>query len=451
MIDGKIVVNVTEDSYVGTAYGYNYTAATKDLQPEDATLNYVRSAIFEADVKYWTTVNASGEGQPGVHGPVIYVANTSRGKGDGSSPENAIGNAADYNSVRNQALAIIKANGGTNTDLPKDKSAIVSSVYKKSALYLALSKNGNQVINEGGYIVVCEPLTINSADAMRRSLSDFRWPTTGTKTIYFTSKYDGVDYRWKGAKVILDCVDQGLAIDMRSPTNWDNIVFEHKYNSKNGKGVDNGALLNCGGCKTVIGYNVGSIATDVNPDEEKRVEIYPSISGGGRYSDYKMPTHITINGGQWAMVVGGSWTGENTGSATIGIGGGKIGTVCGSGKPTSSKQLIGSVWIGLWGGEVDNVYGCGKKGIKWGSVAVGCGSGITINGKVYATHPDYEGDAITAIAYYYSSEINEKKFVGFSTINPQTGSTLVYLGAVAAFALVSTGVVIAKKRKRIED
>ncbi len=453
-IEGKITVNVTEDAYVGEAWGYHYTDATKDAQPKDATLNYVRSAIFAEDIKYWTTVNATGEGQPGVHGPVIYVATTSRGKGDGSSPENALGNAPDYASTRAQALAYIKANGGTNSGLPKDQSTFVTSVYKKSALYLALAKNGNQIIEEGGTIVVCEPLVINATDGMRRAFAEFRSPASGTKTIKITSVYDGVDYRWKGAKVVLDCTEVGLAVQIESPTVWDAVVIEHRYNSKNGKGVDNGALIAAAGNKLTMGYCVSSVAVDTNPDEEKRVEIYPSIAGGGRYQDFKKNTHLTINGGQWAMVVGGTWNGPNTGSATIGIGGGKIGTVCGTTKPTATNKkntITGSVWIGLWAGEVDNVYGVGKNGIKWGSVGVGIGKDIVINGKVYATHPDYEGDEITAIAYYTTGAIDEDKLVGFTTVSPQTGSTLIYLSVVAILAIVATGVVISKKRKTIED
>ncbi len=453
-VNGKIVTNVTGDSYVGTAWGYHYTSATKDAQPTDATINYVRSAIHEADVKYWTTVNATGEGEPGIHGPVIYVATYSRGTGDGSSPENALGNASDYWSVRAQALAYINANGGNNAGLPDAQSKVVTSVYKKSALYLALSKNNNQIINEGGTIVVCEPLVINATDGMRRSLADFRWPADGSKTIKITSVHDGVDYRWRGAKVVLDTVDLGLSIDIKSPTYWDAVVIEHRYNSKNGKGVNNGAVIAAGGNEITFGYCVTSTAVDVREEEDKRVEIYPSIAGGGRYSDYKKDTRININGGQWAMVVGGTWTGANTGHTTIGIGGGKIGTICGTTQPTStnSKYMVtGTAWIGLWAGEVDNVYGVGKNGIKWGSVGVAVGKDMVINGKVYATHPDYEGDTIPAFAYYNAAEVDEKKLVGFSTTSPQTGSPLVYLAAVAIIGLVGTSIVISKKRSKIED
>ena len=154
------------------------------------------------------------------------------------------------------------------------------------------------------------------------------------------------------------------------------------------------------------------------------------------------------------MVVGGAWSGTNTGSTSIGIGGGKIDTVCGTSKPTSSnsKHIVkGSVWIGLWGGEVKNVYGVGKAGIQWGSVAVGIGKGFTIKGKVYATHPDYKGKAIKAIAYYNPDAIRKNKLVGFTTVTPQTGSTLIYLSAAAVVGLVSTGVVVSKKKKKIDD
>ena len=452
-IEGKITVNVTEDAYVGTAWGYHFTTATEDKQPTDATLSYVRTAIAEADVKYWTTVNASGEGEPGVHGPVIYVATVARGTGDGSSPENAMGNDPSYAADFKKAQKLM-GSVESMSQLSKENQTFVGSVYKKLALYRALSQDNNAIIDEGGTIVVVDRLVINAADGFRRSLSEFRWPAAGSKTIRITSKYDGVDYRAKGARVVLDVTDVGLCVETKSPTIWDNLVFEHRYNSKNGTSVDSGALIAAAGNKIVIGYNVKTIANDTNPDEEKRKEIYPSLCGGGRYSDFKTPTHVTINGGTWAMVVGGAWSGTNTGSTTIGIGGGKITTVCGTSKPTSgnSKHIVqGSVWIGLWGGEVGNVYGTGKAGLKWGSVGVGIGKNCKIKGKIYATHPDYKGKDITAIAYFNEGVIKKNKLVGFTVVNPQTGSSIIYLSAAAVVGLVSTGIVVSKKRKKIED
>lgn len=449
--EGKITVNVTEDAYCGLAWGYYYTAEGAAFQPKDATINYVRSAIFEEDVKYWTTVNASGTGTPGVHGPVIYIATTSRGTGDGSSPENAMGNAANYEQQRQLALKYVADNGGSNSNLPADQAKVVGNVFRLTALYRALSQDSNAIIEEGGTIVVCDRYVLNAADGMRNSLSEFRWPATGTKTIKITSKYDGVDYRWNGARFVLDVSEIGITIETKSPTVWDDITIEHRYNSKNGTSVDKCGLIAAAGNKIVMGYNLSVVPVDINPEEDSRKELYPSICGGGRYQDFKTPTHVTVNGGQWTMVVGGSWTGTNTGSTTIGLGGGKVGTICGTGKPTGNGKVIGSTWIGLWGGEVDNVYGTGKGGRQWGSVAVGIGNGVTVNGKIYAAHPDYEGDDITAIAYYNAGAIDEEKLVGFTSINPQTGSPLFYLSAVAVVALVATGIVISKRRKRIED
>ena len=365
-----------------------------------------------------------------------------------------MGNDPSYAADFARAKKLMASVDGTMSKLSKENQTFVGSVYKKLALYRALSQDNNAIIDEGGVIVVVGELKINSADGFRRSLSEFRWPAAGSKTILITSKYDGVDYRWKGAKGDLDVTDVGLCVETKSPTVWNNLVIEHRYNSKNGTSVDSGALIAAAGNKIEFGYNLKTVAKDVNPDEEKRKEIYPSICGGGRYSDFKTNTHVTVNGGTWAMVVGGTWSGTHTGNTTIGIGGGTITTVSGTCKPTSSnaKHIVkGSVWIGLWGGEVGNVYGAGKTGLQWGGVAVGIGKNITVKGKVYATHPDYKGKAIRAVAYYNEGAIKKNKLVGFTEINPQTGSTLLYLSAVAVVALVSTGVVVSKKRKRITD
>ena len=447
----EIVVNIAKTAErVAKAWG----GVSEASIPANATINYDRSVTRDDEVKYWTTVNYVGsvENQPEPYLFTLYVANVSKGKGDGSSPENAMGHAEGYAKHRKQALDIIAKNKGTNTGLTDAQKAITGTVYSKNALYRALTYAGNKVVNQGGRIVVCGPLSIDVTDAMRKSLAEFKTPV-GAETITITS-YDGTtNFRSKGAKLVLDNSELGLCVEFGFPVILDNLTIEHKYNSKNGRGLSNVAMLAGKGNKITVGYNVKVIATDVNPDEEARVDLYPTIIGGHRYIDSKSDNYVIVSSGQWAAVVGGDWGSEHTGNATIGINGGKIGTVCGTTNPTNSNTkhvFNGSVWIGLWGGEVDNVYVVGIPGMIWGDASVGLG-GTTINGRVRAVHPDYEGEEeIQAWVFNYTDEqLNPRKVIGFETPVPATGSALPYLAVVATVSLVGATALIVSKKKRL--
>ena len=126
-------------------------------------------------------------------------------------------------------------------------------------------------------------------------------------------------------------------------------------------------------------------------------------------------------------------------------------TVCGTINPTNgTKKNIfnGSVWIGLWAGEVDNVYVVGKPGMIWGDASIGLG-GTVINGKVRATHPDYEGDEIQSWVFNYTDkQVDTKKVVGFENPVPATGSALPYLAVVATVSLVGAAVLIVSNKKK---
>lgn len=429
-------------------------APTEASMPANLVLVYDRSVTRDDEVKNVYPENlvilgdASQQPEPVFY--TLYVANKEKGRGDGSAPEHAIGHDSDYYSVRAKALSIIAANGGTNSNLQGENKTIVGSVYKKNALYKALSK----MASRGGIIVVCDRLSVDATDAMRKSLADF-WGASGSENITITSLANGVDYRWKGARLVLDTADLGLCLELDTPTTFDHITIEHRYNSKNGKSIDNGAIIAARGNKLTIGYDVAVIANDVNPDTEKRIEMYPSICGGHRYSDSKADCYVTVGSGTWAAVVGGDWGKNHTGNATIAIdGSAKIGTVCGTIKPTASgaKNIFdGSVWIGLWGGEVDNVYVVAKPGLKWGDASIGLG-GTKINGVVRATHPDYSGEEIQSWVFNYSNEqIDKDKVIGFEEPVPATGSPIVYLGVVAVVALLGTVALIATKKRKIKE
>ena len=459
----KIIINVAATATrVPAVKGYR-TGVVGD----NVYLNYDRTVTRDDEISYIKEANITVTGeekdQPAVFTYTLYVANVSKGLGDGSSPENAIGHDADYYDLRAQALWYIKENGGSNSGLVEPAKSLVANFYKKNALYKAMTYKGSRILAMGGTIVVCDVLTIDATDAMRKSLADF-WaggissPSSskaGHVTITSLDPNTGIDYRWQGARLVLDCADLGLTVNFASPTTIDHLTIEHRYNSANGKSIDNLAIMAGMGNKFEIGYDVFVWCNDINSKEDSRVDLYPSLLAGHRYSDTKKDNYISVGSGTWATVVGGDWGSTHTGNATIAIdGSAKVTTVCGTTKATNSNAkhvFDGSCWIGLWGGEVDNVYVVAKPGMIWGDASVGVG-GTKINGKVRATHPDYAGDPIQGWAFNYTdAQLEEGVFVGFDNPVPETGSNLAVYAIVAAVSLLGAAVVISVKRKAVEE
>lgn len=464
---GSVITIIVKDTAERVCGVKGYTKAAN--LGDNVTLTYDRTVLGTNEIKNVKEANITATGdanaKPKPYDFTLYVANVSKGLGDGSSPENAMGHDADYYEEWNKAVWYIKENGGTNSKLPEPAATTVKNVYKKNALYKAMTYKGSRIQITGGTIVICDVLTIDSTDAMRfpkNGLGDF-WCgnsgpancNSGAVTITSIDPYTGEDYRWKGARLVLDGSTIGLCLNFNSPTTLDHLNIENRYNSVNGKSVDLLPVVAGMGNELTIGYDVFTWANDINPDEAKRVDLYPSIMGGHRYTNTNKDHYVTVGSGTWAAVVGGSWNIGHTGNATVAIdGSAKVTTVCGTVKPTSSNakhNFDGSCWIGLWGGEVDNVYVVGKPGMIWGDASVGVG-GTKINGKVYATHPDYAGDPVQGWAFNYTdAQLEEGKFVGFDNPVPETGSNLAVYAIVAAVSLLGSALVISFKKKSVED
>ncbi len=285
-----------------------------------ATIGYGEKTLIDTDIEF-----------AGVDEMVVYISD--EGTGNGSSPENALGNAAGYEIVSGTA-------------------------FKNSALYRAV-----EFLSEtGGTIVVCGKVSITTGHYYgTSSLSDFTIPGVPVEdtTIKLTSVYGGVDYREKGASITVERTVKMIPhIELKINTVWDDIdlVFN------NGYGVSNQTIIACGNKKTVIGEGVNVRVINDGFELESGglgYNSFPIICGGYRYAVDPGDTNLTILGGTWRAVVAGPcgvdspYHGILEGSTNLTIGGKALilGDVYGGSFDTLGS-VSGDINININGGTV---------------------------------------------------------------------------------------------------
>jgi hypothetical protein len=358
-----------------------------------------------------------------------------------------MGNDSDYAALYKKAVQYSKIDEKKRTQEQKD---LITNLYKKSAYYKAMQDPTLNAL--GGKIVVVGQLTFDSASDFRKSLVEYNLPGSSEEKIIITSKDNGVDYRKKGAKITFDIRNTYVILVMNSPSLWEYVTIEHKYNSDNGAHIEATAMIAANGKPLEIGYGVYTYNTDVGA---KPKENYMSILGGHRWSNLKTNTSVTVRSGTWGYILGGNFgtatMGKLEGNVDILITGGKISRVVGTNKyhTTNHKETVtGNVRIRVWGGEVDIIYGTNNNGIKKGYVSVSIGKGAKVN-QAYGYHPNYKGKAkVYAYIYYHPDAIAKNKIYNFILATPQTSTSVVFFVGVAALAGAGAVAVGTKTKKR---
>ena len=224
--------------------------------------------------------------------------------------------------------------GGKTTGLGDSPENAINTLAKA----VGLLRNG------GGTIVICGPYSLTYETHLPYH--------TGEITI--TSKFGGVDYSTKGAKL-------GIA---------KNLYFYGDYN------IDDINLVSeLANCIIVCNYNSVTIGAGVKSTLASGIKTYPllnigyNVALGDAYAEdimCKGECNITVNGGIWAYLRGGnrraSQTYPNVGSAAdavlnITIGGGEFKNTGSS--PTASNLTCGT-GMGGFGGTVNFTITGGK-------------------------------------------------------------------------------------------
>ena len=422
-ITGTLTVNVN-GGLVNFAIGN--VSTIEESSEEKYTINYNSDCINVANISKFKNINKTGgndtkpeykppEPDPFEDLPVIYIAAVAKGTGDGSSPENAMGNADDYASLVSQ----------------KDGKA-----YLKNALRLGF----DALKDTGGTVVVCGPLTVDSADAFRDSPAEFHVQASNVNKLFkLTSVYGDQDYRTSGAKLILDQTTcQSLNLIFRSKVTIENITIDYKYSKGTSWYKDENATMFIifNGMESVVGEGV---VVNAVPASGATAGRYPSLIAGHRYSEVAS-TNLTVKSGTWYMVIAGShgmgekYPGIVKGDAKLTVTGGTIAYLLGEGGMhktySPSSEIQGNLEVIIEKGAI-----------------VKNANGSFSNNKA-------DRKTIT----YDVTTINKANITNFSTATqtgegnppPVTGSYLTLAVICAAVALGVTVALISKKRK-IED
>lgn len=270
---------------------------------------------------------------------VIYIS--ADGTGDGSSPDKPLGNAEGY-----------------KTEVGSEHG---------NAFYRGIEK----IKNYGGTVVIVGDVHLDSAHSRvpankndKKVPSEFELPSIKSgASITFTSVYDGIDYRQKGAKLILDHERCNTCILVFGfPANFTDIDMEYRYDPDSPNKWNVPFIIGGGGKALTI--DKGVKVTSFNAKTEKEGDLYPILIGGARYDNSITNTHLTVRSGTWAEVIAGSFgmvdntpaRGTVNNTATLLISGGKIAKVVGSGSTEQpSGSVKGDINITVTGGEIDSL------------------------------------------------------------------------------------------------
>ncbi|MBR6426891.1 MAG: hypothetical protein IKS28_03595 [Clostridia bacterium] len=285
-----------------------------------AEIGYGTKVLVDEDIDY-----------SGSEEIVVFIADD--GNGNGSSPDNPLGNAEGYGNISQTS-------------------------YKKSALSRAVE----MVKHCGGTIVVCGKVTILSGHYFTDvSLTDFTIPavpSTDDVTVKITSVYGGADYRKNGACITFrKTVGINPLLEIRINTEWDNIdlVSDIEY------GADRTMIISCCNKKTVFGrgFNYRIISDGFELDPKTSWSLLPSLAGGYRYAVEPGNTDVTVLGGNWKDIAAGPYGAESVhhgilrGNTKLSVGGDAViyGDILGCSHDKTGK-VSGDALIIISGGTV---------------------------------------------------------------------------------------------------
>ncbi len=296
---------------------------------------------------------------------VIYIATTSRGLGDGSSPENAMGNEADYATVL--AAEMVSGQGTTARKKHALRNAYIAATAKGEG-------EGADYLYKNVTIVLVEDVICEVADAYRNSPAEWTISNPGAPTVItVTSKYNGTEY---GGKLVLDrtkFVSTNMVLN--TATVWKDLTVEYRTSDLLviTAGCEPEYMIEASAAPFTVEESVTIISKDyTDPANVKDGTRYPAILGGHRYYSYYCDgkdAKVTIKGGIWGNVYAGSYglNAENTASlksAELTIEGGKIGCVFGgTGEENLNSTIDENSTVTIKGGEIDKVCALSGGGV----------------------------------------------------------------------------------------
>ena len=161
-------------------------------------LSFITLATLASLTAAFASVNAADN--------VIFISDN--GKGDGSSPEKALGPGSNYN----------------------DESKWAWNLFKEAPINRAIGK----LKNTGGTVVICGPVTLKWGMTKGGGVDlipigpDDGW---GDKTITITSLHNGVDYRETNgaALIVYRNTTNKNSLSLQCPTVWKDVILRANH------------------------------------------------------------------------------------------------------------------------------------------------------------------------------------------------------------------------------
>ncbi|MBE6564292.1 MAG: hypothetical protein E7655_03320 [Ruminococcaceae bacterium] len=322
---------------------------------------------------------------------VIFISDT--GTGDGSSPSSPMGHGEGY------------------TDPVSDPSKFSSNLYVKSAVNRAIDK----LKDTGGTIVVCAPVTLRWGYANDTSVSEMRiGPADSytTKTITFTSVYNGVDYRTENdAALIIKRINKSrLSPSMWCRSIWENIILRADHESASCVTEINYTFH----CNTYLTQFKDTFTTEayvagvkVDGSDPANAKYFPLLAAAHRFHNLESDANVTVNGGIWQYVCGGTVGfkryeqnddyGLLTGNSTVTFGGNAVTLLgLGGGSYQTGGRVDGNVSVTINGGTIRGDIDLGGRG---GFENENCTASLTITDGDF-TYTKAINDISGAVGWY---------------------------------------------------
>ncbi len=469
-VTGTVTVDVKLPAYVGVVTPGNATAAAMYVKYNDGSVTLVEEGGFTSVEKTEPTQDTPGGDTPGntpggdtpgntpVENVVIYVSAT--GTGDGSSATSPLGHGKFTGTIAGKKDGAETSKEFTDAayadvmaEISTWSKANGTELLKQNALYRAFEA----LKDKTGTIVLMDEVKFDVAANMQNgTASDAVMPeSTGKVTI--TSKYNGVDYRTSGAKLVLDhSTFNSIHLILNAETTWKDINIEYKYTSNTKMATvkwEEGFSLYACGKNLTIDTGVEVTSDDIRFDTPG--DRYPNIFAGRRADSVTGNPVITIKSGTWngVFAAGHGYTAEKPasveGNSTINISGGKVNTVNGSGSSFDTRAfavVTGNVAINLTGGTIETVNATSGKGVT-GTVTITVAAPASVG-----TVAKGSASAKALNLTYNKGTVKTVKSEGFTSVKesagiPQTGSPIVYLAVVALVSLAGACLLISQKRR----
>ncbi|MBE6563749.1 MAG: hypothetical protein E7655_00520 [Ruminococcaceae bacterium] len=277
---------------------------------------------------------------------VIYIADN--GTGDGSSPSSPL-KPAFYENASNNTR------------------------YRNSVLYQA----AEMLSVSGGTIVIVGEVKLDNrhGNGTSKTTQDYYMPVT-RNPITITSVYNGVDYRTKGARLILQ---NPINMILAGETTFENLnlyTMPWTYTDDSGatKVANSTRVIAADGNKLTIGEGVttGHLNENGTLNSSAGLQYYPSVAGGHRYKNTNYDTDLTVLSGKYYRLCAGNYgistkgysASDGTLNLTIGGSAYTYNAYGTSSTSNASAYHSGDIAINFVGGTVSNqMYLVGQSGL----------------------------------------------------------------------------------------